>query len=73
MLSVQGTGNGGLGLSATDGAIVRADASTSVTGTGGDLQSGDLAATVWANLPQFDITAVGPGGATGSGTNVYPA
>jgi hypothetical protein len=73
MLSVQGTGNGGLGLSASDGAIVRADASTSVTGTGGDLQSGDLAVTVWANLPQFDITAVGPGGATGSGTNVYPA
>jgi hypothetical protein len=75
MISVQGTGNGGLGLLASDGALVRADANTNVTGTpaGNDVKSGNLAATTWASLPQFDITAVGPGGATGSGTNVYPA
>ena len=73
MLSVQGTGNGGLGLRALVSALVRADASTNVTGAGGDLKSGNLTVTTWASLPQFDITAVGPGGSTGSGTHVFPA
>lgn len=73
MLSVQGAGNGGIGLRASASALVHADTSTNVTGTGGDLKSGNLAITTWASLPQFDITAVSPGGATGSGTHVFPA
>ena len=74
MQRVQGVGNGGFGLLADDGALVQVDANTTVTGVGPfDLVSGDLPPATWAQLPQFDITAVGPAGATGSGTNVFRA
>jgi hypothetical protein len=72
--SVQGAGGPGLGVAASKGALVQADANTTVAGATGALQSGGLAIQpTWATLPQFDITAVAAGGATGSGTNVFAA
>jgi hypothetical protein len=76
--TVQGSGNFGLGIKAQDGAFVQiADGSsggvgvTDVTGAGGDVQSGNLPVVAYGLLPQYDITAVGAGGATGTGTNIF--
>ncbi|MBE3111198.1 MAG: hypothetical protein IMZ46_11930, partial [Acidobacteria bacterium] len=47
MQRVQGVGNGGFGLRADEGALVRVDANTTVTGVS-DLMSGDLPPATWA-------------------------
>lgn len=55
---VTGTGNGGLGVLANDGAQVQiTDATTtSVTGAGGDVKSGSLAPAVYApSMNRYDI------------------
>jgi hypothetical protein len=64
LINVGGTGNGGIGVHATNGAQVRVDATTTVTGTGGDVQSGSLAPVTYAVLAahqQYDL-APGPAG-----------
>jgi hypothetical protein len=78
--------NGGIGLSVDDGTHVRCEdndpspgVATSVSGAGGigvaDYKVGDLAVGTWAALhggaDQYDITAVGVGGATGTGTRLF--
>ena len=70
LTNVAGTNNVGVGVRATRGAHVDVTATT-VTGTINDLQSGDLPPNTYASLPQFDITAVGPGGATGTGSRIF--
>lgn len=78
--------NGGFGIQVDDGIQIRVDAATSapatvdnapVSGVGGDMKVGDLAARQWAdflaNPPvknTYDITAVGAAGATGTGSRV---
>ena len=74
--SVQGPaadnpGVAGVGIRTNDGAYVEVDGATNVAGVAGDVKSGDLPVASYGALPQFDITAVGPGGATGTGSRIY--
>jgi hypothetical protein len=75
-----GTGNLGAGLFVTDGsqAHVRDGGGSSIIGAGGEIVCGDLPNRTWANFygvapigQQFDITAVGPAGATGTASRVF--
>ena len=56
---VGGAGNGGVGIFADMGSQVSVDATTSVTGTGGDVKAGSLAAATYATLRtptvQYDL------------------
>lgn len=70
---VTGTGNGGYGVVASDGAHIKIDADTTVTGTSGDIKSGTLAARAYtdfrANPPlknEIDLTA-----GTGDGSRIW--
>lgn len=80
LTNVQGTGNAGAGLRTNDGVQVRVtDTATNPMGAvGQDIVCGDLPARTWLNFyssapvgQQYDITAVGPAGATGTGSRVY--
>jgi hypothetical protein len=78
--------NGGAGIVATDGIQVRVSDQdpvataivTNVTGVGGDMLVGDLAARTWVNFRtiapiknQYDITATAATGATGTGSRLF--
>jgi hypothetical protein len=69
--NVHGTVLGDLGVRAAGGVQIEAIADVDITGAADDLKSGDLADTTWASLPQYDITAVGAGGATGTGSRIF--
>jgi len=68
MYNVAGTGNGGYGLQAQNGAHVQVQAGTDVTGASGDVQVGALGAVNdWADLPKTDYSL----GDTSEGVRVY--
>jgi hypothetical protein len=76
--------NVGFGLNTQDGMLVKADAATNTTnpgagrglrGTAGETKTGNIATQTWANFVAggkntYDITAVGAGGATGTGSRL---
>jgi hypothetical protein len=75
-------GVGNYGLSLDDGTHVRCcdndpvpDVPTTVTAGGGDLKVGTLPVNTWAAFHiaknEYDITAVGAGGATGTGSRLF--
>ena len=57
---VQGSGNGGYGIDAGYGVLVRTVGGTLVTGNLGDIRPGSLPVDVYANLPLFDSTGSNP-------------
>jgi hypothetical protein len=70
---VTGVVLGAQGVVAEEQAQISVDATTTLVGAAGApgaVKSGDLAAAAYAALPQYDITAVGAGGATGTGSRI---
>jgi hypothetical protein len=70
--NVTGAGNGGVGIRSLDGAQIEITGTVTVTGSA-DQQVGDLAAAAYPGAPFsiYDITAVGPTGATGTGARLF--
>lgn len=69
---VTGAGNAGVGIRSLDGAQIEKTPATTVTGSN-DQQVGDLLPGPYPANPfsLYDITAVGPGGATGTGARLF--
>jgi hypothetical protein len=75
LINVGGTGNGGIGVHATNGAQVRVDATTTVTGAGGNVKSGSLVAAAYAALQQYDLVGMNAGAtaAHSTGSRIFLA
>lgn len=74
LTDVTGSGNGGYGVIADDGAHVQVDAATTVTGTLGDTKSGSLGMTTYAQVAAglaFDIPNNAASAQVATGTRIF--